>query len=70
MIKDSLSEKAFDDKYRKDVSVKWQKLFNEELPALPLWENVNIYAVNKRLKNVTMDPDTIILDSHKWSVTE
>lgn len=70
LIKDSLSEKAFDDKYRKDVSVKWQKLFNEELPALPLWENVNIYAVNKRLKNVTMDPDTIILDSHKWSVTE
>jgi peptide/nickel transport system substrate-binding protein len=50
--------------------VKWQKLFNEELPALPLWENVNTYAVNKRLKNVTMDPDTIILDSHKWSVTE
>ncbi|MEJ9312333.1 ABC transporter substrate-binding protein [Priestia megaterium] len=70
MLKDGLSEKSFDDKYRKDVYVKWQKFFNEQLPALPLWENINIYAVNKRVKNVTLDPSTVVVDPEKWSVTE
>ncbi len=63
-------KKSFDDKYRKDVYVKWQKFFNEQLPALPLWENINIYAVNKRVKNVTLDPSTVVVDPEKWSVTE
>ncbi|TYR79517.1 oligopeptide ABC transporter substrate-binding protein [Priestia megaterium] len=70
LIKEGLSEKSFDDEYRKDVYVKWQKLFNEELPGLPLWENQNLYVVNKRLKNVTMDPGTVVIEPHKWSVTE
>ncbi|MBM7702574.1 oligopeptide ABC transporter substrate-binding protein [Metabacillus iocasae] len=70
LILAGLSEQAFDDTFRKDTYVQWQKLFNDELPALPLWENMNLYAVNKRLQGVTMDPNTAIIDPHKWSVTE
>ncbi|WP_110114575.1 oligopeptide ABC transporter substrate-binding protein [Bacillus sp. CGMCC 1.16541] len=70
LILAGLSEQAFDEEFRKNTYVEWQKLFNDELPGLPLWENMNLYAVNKRLQGVTMDPNTAILDPHKWSVTE
>ncbi|WP_054949993.1 oligopeptide ABC transporter substrate-binding protein [Numidum massiliense] len=70
LLQEGLSEKSFDKEYRKDVYVKWQQLMNEELPALPLWENIELAAANKRLQNVKMDPGGVRVDVYKWAVTD
>ncbi|MDR6225588.1 oligopeptide ABC transporter substrate-binding protein [Desmospora profundinema] len=67
LLKEALSDKAFDRDYRKDKYVKWQQLFNDELPALPLWENMDLYGMNQRLHGVVIDA-TGLRDFHQWYV--
>lgn len=69
LLDDGLSEDAFDDDYRKDVYVEWQQLFNEELPGLPLWENMDLYGKNERLQDVVVGPNGP-RDFHEWSITD
>ncbi|MFT4412510.1 oligopeptide ABC transporter substrate-binding protein [Fredinandcohnia humi] len=70
LLNEGLSEKAFDKEYRGQVYVEWQKLFNEELPALPLWENMDLYGINKRLQGVHINAVGYQTDVHKWYVTD
>src|SRR5699024_11564835 len=67
LLEEGLSEKSFDDDYRKDVYVEWQKLFNEELPALPLWENLELYGINDRVQGYDIDCEGL-QDFHEWLV--
>lgn len=69
LLDDGLSEASFEEAYRKDVYVKWQKLFNEELPGLPLWENIDLYGINDHVEGVTIDANGL-RDFHEWYVTE
>src|SRR5699024_4124022 len=55
LLEDGLSEASFDEEYRKNVYIDWQKLFNEELPALPLWENLDLYGMNEEVQGVVID---------------
>lgn len=69
LLDDGLSEDSFDEDYRRDVYVEWQKVFNEELPGLPLWENLDLYGVNERVQGVQINavgPH----DFHEWYVTD
>ncbi|WP_199617491.1 oligopeptide ABC transporter substrate-binding protein [Paenibacillus alkalitolerans] len=70
LLAEALSEKAFDENYRRETYIQWQKLFNEELPALPLWENMDLYAVNKRIQGIHVNSASLLNDVHKWWVTE
>lgn len=69
LLEDGLSEDSFDEDYRQDVYVEWQKVFNEELPGLPLWENLDLYGINERVEGVTIDANGL-RDFHEWYVTE
>ncbi|WP_433748912.1 oligopeptide ABC transporter substrate-binding protein [Falsibacillus pallidus] len=44
-----------DQEKRKQLYVDWQKLFNEEVPALPIAELYDVYAVSKRVQDVKYD---------------
>ncbi|MBD1383045.1 oligopeptide ABC transporter substrate-binding protein [Metabacillus arenae] len=70
LIKATASDAAFDEEVRKQGFIDWQKYFNENLLALPLWENMDLYAVNKRLQGVHVNALTPLNDSYKWYVTE
>ncbi|RFB18242.1 oligopeptide ABC transporter substrate-binding protein [Bacillus sp. HNG] len=70
LLDEGLSEKAFDKEYRGQVYVDWQKLFNEELPALPLWENMDLYGINDRLQGVHVNAVGFQDNVHKWYVTD
>lgn len=52
------SEQAFDKAYRKDIYNQWQALMKEEVPVIPTLYRSAIYAVNNRVKNLTMDPSS------------
>ncbi|GLC87473.1 oligopeptide ABC transporter substrate-binding protein [Lysinibacillus piscis] len=65
-----LSVEAFDKDMRKATYVEWQKHFNEELPALPLWENMDLYGINNRLQGVHINAVGFQTDVHKWYVAE
>ncbi|WP_054949987.1 oligopeptide ABC transporter substrate-binding protein [Numidum massiliense] len=70
LLKEALGKKAMEDEnYRKDTYVKWQKLMNEELPVLPLWEPVDLLAMNKRVHgpHIGLGTDTKL---HEWFVSE
>ncbi|MDN9010968.1 oligopeptide ABC transporter substrate-binding protein [Brevibacillus laterosporus] len=69
LIEEGISEKAFDEKYRKEVYYKWQKLVNEEVPMIIMHARKDITAVNKRLQGVHINSFTNQIDTHKWWVT-
>lgn len=52
------SEQAFDKEYRKGIYNQWQALMNEELPVIPTLYRSAIYAVNNRVKNLSVDPNS------------
>ncbi|MTW87792.1 oligopeptide ABC transporter substrate-binding protein [Virgibacillus dakarensis] len=70
LIEEGLSDKAFDEGYRKEVYVEWQKLINKELPNIFLYAPADVYAVNKRLQNVHTNAFTSQVDTHLWWVTD
>lgn len=69
LLADALGEDAFDEDYRADLYVEWQKLYNEELPGLPLWENVDLYGINNKVKGYTIQV-TGLKDFHEWYIEE
>ncbi|MCO7126672.1 oligopeptide ABC transporter substrate-binding protein [Sporolactobacillus shoreicorticis] len=66
LLTEGLSPKAFDKNYRKSVYKKWQELMKEESPVIPTFFRYQTYAVNKRVKDWTIDPFTKF---YKVSVT-
>jgi len=70
LIKQALGKEAFDKEKRKAIYVEWQKYFNEELPALPLWENRDLYAINNRLQGVHVNAVSFQTDVYKWHIKE
>ncbi|WP_336881975.1 oligopeptide ABC transporter substrate-binding protein [Priestia koreensis] len=70
LLEEGIGEKAFDDAYRKNVYRKWQKLFNEELPILPLWEKTDLFVISNRLQHVEINSLTPFNHVEKWSVTK
>ncbi|RLQ97198.1 oligopeptide ABC transporter substrate-binding protein [Falsibacillus albus] len=39
----------------KQIYLEWQKLFNEEVPVIPIMELQDAWAISKRVQNVTLD---------------
>ena len=70
LLDEGLSEAAFDKDYRQNVYVEWQKYFNEQMPAIPLWENLDLYGINNRLQGVKINAVGFQTDVHEWHVTE
>ncbi len=70
LLADALSEASFDEDYRRDVYIEWQQLFNEELPGLPVWENVDLYAKNTRVEGVTIDVRGGVNNPNEWYVAQ
>ncbi|MEY9969971.1 peptide/nickel transport system substrate-binding protein [Lysinibacillus sp. RC46] len=70
LLDKALSEEAFDKDKRKQTYVEWQKYFNEELPALPLWEGLDLYGINNRLQGVHINAVGFQTDVYKWYIEE
>ncbi|MGG2108198.1 oligopeptide ABC transporter substrate-binding protein [Lysinibacillus pakistanensis] len=70
LLDKGLSEEAFDKDKRMKTYVEWQKYFNEEVPALPLWENLDLYGINNRLQGVHINAIGFQTDVHKWNIKE
>lgn len=70
LLDQGLSAEAFDKDKRKQIYVEWQKYFNEELPALPLWEGLDLYGINNRLQGVHINAVGFQTDVYKWYVEE
>ena len=70
LLDKGLSEEAFDKDKRMATYVEWQKYFNEELPALPLWENLDLYGINNRLQGVHVNAVGFQTDVYKWHIKE
>lgn len=69
LLDDALDVKIVgtDQDKRKQLYVDWQKLFNEELPAIPISELDETYATTKRVQGVELNP--LGLNSpHLWWV--
>ncbi|MGE7634700.1 oligopeptide ABC transporter substrate-binding protein [Bacillus paramycoides] len=56
LLTEGLSEKAGDEKYRKEVYDKWQKLIHDEAPMIPLHYQFELTGVNNRVKNYDVAP--------------
>ncbi|MFT9487321.1 MAG: oligopeptide ABC transporter substrate-binding protein [Tepidibacillus sp.] len=70
LIEEGISEKAFDENYRKEVYDKWQQLVNEELPTLFLFQPIDVTAVNKRLHGVKTNSFSNQIDTQLWWVDQ
>ncbi|MFD1929636.1 oligopeptide ABC transporter substrate-binding protein [Sporosarcina siberiensis] len=65
------SEDAFDADYRKGIYNEWQELMVEEVPVAPTVYRYELFGVNKRLVNYTIDAAN--LDNKypwKWGVSQ
>jgi peptide/nickel transport system substrate-binding protein len=58
LLKKGQSEQAFNKDYRKDIYNQWQALMAEEVPLIPTLYRAGIYAVNNRVKNLSVDPSS------------
>jgi peptide/nickel transport system substrate-binding protein len=58
LLKMGQSEKAFDKQFRIDTYNQWQALMIEEAPVIPTLFRSEIYAVNNRVKNFTLDSNS------------
>ncbi|QKY70569.1 oligopeptide ABC transporter substrate-binding protein [Lentibacillus sp. CBA3610] len=70
LVEEGLSDQAFDQEYRKEVYIEWQKIVNDELPNIFLYAPVDVYAINERLQNVHTNSFTSQQDTHEWWVTD
>ncbi|HDR8185612.1 TPA: oligopeptide ABC transporter substrate-binding protein [Bacillus thuringiensis] len=62
LLKEGLSPKAADDKYRTEVYDKWQKLIHDEVPMIPLHYKFDLKGINNRVKDYKYTPE----DQYKW----
>ncbi|MGG0643134.1 peptide-binding protein [Sporosarcina gallistercoris] len=60
---------AFEQSHRKKVYEEWQRLFSEDLPALFLYVQDNLWVMNDRVQGIDPLPFTITNNAHKWWVT-
>lgn len=58
-----------DQEKRKNLYVEWQKIFNEEVPALPIMELNDVYAISNRVQGVKITPVSME-DMHKWTIKQ
>ncbi|MFZ3589218.1 oligopeptide ABC transporter substrate-binding protein [Bacillus sp. DJP31] len=56
--------------HRKEIYYEWQKLVNDELPMIFMFQPLDVYAVNKRLQNTAANAFTVQRDVHLWWVKE
>ncbi|WP_322922925.1 oligopeptide ABC transporter substrate-binding protein [Paenibacillus campi] len=54
LLKEGVSEKAFDDAYRKDVYNQWQQLMVDDAPVIPTLYRYALTGINKRVKNFSV----------------
>ena len=66
LIEKGISEEAMDQNVRKQIYQEWHEIFNEELPLIPLWSPIDVYGINKNVKNVQPRFSTGAEDSHLW----
>ena len=66
LLKQGISEKAFDEAYRKDIYNQWQELIHEEVPVIPTLFRYEFAAANKRVTGF----DLKLLEWDKVGVTE
>jgi peptide/nickel transport system substrate-binding protein len=52
LVAEAISPKASDPNVRRDIMIKWEKLYKEELPELEMYTENSIYFYNKRLHGV------------------
>lgn len=64
LLQEQVSPKAANLAYRQKVLDQWQKLTMEKLPAIPTLFRSSLYAVNKRVKNFSIDPSNNL--SNEW----
>jgi peptide/nickel transport system substrate-binding protein len=56
--------------HRKEIYYEWQKLVNEELPMIFMFQPLDVYAANKSLQNVDANAFTVQKDVHLWWIKE
>ncbi|KAA0546508.1 oligopeptide ABC transporter substrate-binding protein [Bacillus sp. BGMRC 2118] len=56
--------------HRKEIYYEWQKLVNEELPMIFMFQPLDVYAVNKRVQDTRANAFTVQNDVHKWWVKQ
>jgi peptide/nickel transport system substrate-binding protein len=56
--------------HRKEIYYEWQKLVNEELPMIFMFQPLDVYAVNKRVQGTDANAFTVQKDVHKWWIKE
>lgn len=56
--------------HRKEIYYEWQKLVNDELPMIFMFQPLDVYAVNKRVQNTRANAFTVQNDVHLWWVKE
>ncbi|MCM3004712.1 oligopeptide ABC transporter substrate-binding protein [Priestia koreensis] len=66
LLKEGISPKAFDEKYRQDVYNKWQELIADEAPSIPTLYRFEIFGANKRVKNYDLQGGA---SEHWWDVS-
>ncbi|MBM6618290.1 oligopeptide ABC transporter substrate-binding protein [Bacillus suaedaesalsae] len=56
--------------HRKEIYYEWQKLVNDELPMIFMFQPLDVYAVNKRVQGTKANAFTVQNDVHKWWVKQ
>lgn len=68
-LEEALLTKSSNEKEQKKQYRAFQKRFNKEVPAIPLWENTNLFAVRDNIGKVKLKP-TGFKDVHTWFITK
>ncbi|WP_068673192.1 oligopeptide ABC transporter substrate-binding protein [Oceanobacillus sp. Castelsardo] len=67
LLKEGLSEEAFDSEYRQEVYSEWQQLMVDEIPVFPTLFRSILVPINKRVVNYSIGPD--FMGFHEIGVT-
>lgn len=70
LLADGVSEKAFDQEYRKKVYDEWQAMMAEEVPLAPTVYRYYLVAANERVVNYSIEPGSENARPWKWAVSE
>ena len=69
LLNEGLSAKATDEKYRKEVYDKWQKLIHDEAAMIPIHYTFDLTGVNKRVKDFNVNAEVNQITSQWKDVT-
>lgn len=62
------SRREFNPEKRKQHLVAMQKIWNEELPALPLYERTNLFIARRGLRNYTWNAASVYPSAYAWQI--